>query len=73
MFQNIVVFSLNSALPDECVVHGSALLRLYCALRGIAGIKYNLFNIKLWVSKNTNTKIIISDLMMMKFIYLCNW
>lgn len=27
-------------LPDRYVVQASALLRLYCALRGIAGIKF---------------------------------
>uniref|UniRef100_U5ETJ7 Integrator complex subunit 2 n=1 Tax=Corethrella appendiculata TaxID=1370023 RepID=U5ETJ7_9DIPT len=39
--QNLVVFALNSQLPDEYVVQASALLRLYCALRGISGIKFN--------------------------------
>ncbi|XP_059612357.1 integrator complex subunit 2 [Phlebotomus argentipes] len=39
--QNLVVFSMNSELPDECVVQASTLLRLYCALRGIAGVKFN--------------------------------
>lgn len=33
--QNILLNSLS----DQCVVQGSAMLRLYCALRGIAGIK----------------------------------
>lgn len=28
-------------LPDEYVVESAALLRLYCALRGIAGLKFN--------------------------------
>lgn len=37
--QKLVVFSINSQLPEECVVQAAALLRLYCALRGIAGIK----------------------------------
>lgn len=37
--QDIVEYSMNSSLPDEYVVQGAALLRLYCALRGIAGIK----------------------------------
>jgi integrator complex subunit 2 len=37
--QTIILFSLDSQLPDSCVVQASALLRLYCALRGIAGIK----------------------------------
>lgn len=39
--QIIVQGALNTAvpLPDEHVVQGASLLRLYCALRGIAGIK----------------------------------
>jgi integrator complex subunit 2 len=39
--QSIIVFSVNAQLPEEYVVQASALLRLYCALRGIAGIKFN--------------------------------
>lgn len=31
----------NQHLPDEFVVESAALLRLYCALRGIAGLKFN--------------------------------
>lgn len=31
----------NQHLPDEYVVECSALLRLYCALRGIAGLKFH--------------------------------
>lgn len=38
--QNILKSSTNAQLPDESVVQGAAILRLYCALRGIAGIKY---------------------------------
>lgn len=37
--QTIILFSLDSQLPDSFVVQASALLRLYCALRGIAAIK----------------------------------
>jgi integrator complex subunit 2 len=31
----------NQKLPDEHVIESAALLRLYCALRGIAGLKFN--------------------------------
>ena len=31
--------SESKCLPQELVIHGSALLRLYTALRGIAGLK----------------------------------
>eukprot|EP00061_Rhincodon_typus_P009608 g33239.t1 len=34
--------SVYSALKEENVVKASALLRLYCALMGIAGLKYEL-------------------------------
>lgn len=37
--QNILKSSQISNLPDEYVIQGAAILRLYCALRGIAGIK----------------------------------
>lgn len=37
--QNILKKTVNSQLPNESVVEGAAILRLYCALRGIAGIK----------------------------------
>lgn len=39
--QSIVMAAINATapLPDELVVRGATLLRLYCALRGIAGIK----------------------------------
>lgn len=37
--QNILKSSQNCHLPDEYVIQGAAILRLYCALRGIAGIK----------------------------------
>ncbi|KAG4078401.1 hypothetical protein HA402_013112 [Bradysia odoriphaga] len=52
--QNIVVFSLNAQLTDELVVQGAALLRLYCALRGIAGIKFNDDEIHLLVQLITS-------------------
>jgi len=32
---------VNDHLPDEYVVESAALLRLYCALRGIAGLKFS--------------------------------
>lgn len=32
---------VNQHLPDEYVVESAALLRLYCALRGIAGLKFS--------------------------------
>ncbi|XP_058467120.1 integrator complex subunit 2 isoform X2 [Malaya genurostris] len=38
--QHIVIFSKNAQLPEEHVVQSSAMLRLYCALRGISGIKF---------------------------------
>lgn len=37
--QSIVIYSMNTSIPDEYVVQGATLLRLYSALRGIAGIK----------------------------------
>ncbi|XP_055542549.1 integrator complex subunit 2 isoform X2 [Wyeomyia smithii] len=38
--QNIVMFSQNSQLQERHVVQSAAMLRLYCALRGISGIKF---------------------------------
>ncbi|KAK5638910.1 hypothetical protein RI129_013205 [Pyrocoelia pectoralis] len=38
--QNIVNACSDNELPDHCVVQASVLLRLYCALRGIAAIKF---------------------------------
>ncbi|XP_022906481.1 integrator complex subunit 2 [Onthophagus taurus] len=38
--QSIINSSHNGQLPNSLVVQASALLRLYCALRGIAGIKF---------------------------------
>lgn len=38
--QAIISHSTNSQLADSHVVQASALLRLYCALRGIGGIKF---------------------------------
>ncbi|XP_043481221.1 integrator complex subunit 2 [Leptopilina heterotoma] len=38
--QNIVSHSSDSQLAESHVVQASALLRLYCALRGIGGIKF---------------------------------
>lgn len=37
--QDIIQASAEGQLPDQLVVQASALLRLYCAMRGIAGIK----------------------------------
>ncbi|XP_054712295.1 integrator complex subunit 2-like [Uloborus diversus] len=40
--KNLVLFSIDHHnLPDAKVVQASSLLRLYCALRGIAGLKFN--------------------------------
>lgn len=38
--QKIISASPEGQLPDSLVVQASALLRLYCALRGIAAIKF---------------------------------
>lgn len=38
--QKIIDFSPSGQIPDSVVVQASALLRLYCALRGIAAIKF---------------------------------
>lgn len=39
--KNLVLFSIDHHnLPDAKVVQASSLLRLYCALRGIAGLKF---------------------------------
>ncbi|XP_076254757.1 integrator complex subunit 2 isoform X2 [Rhynchophorus ferrugineus] len=38
--QKIIDFSPEGQIPDSLVVQASALLRLYCALRGIAAIKF---------------------------------
>lgn len=37
--KTFTTFSSNTVLSDEMVVQAAALLKLYCALRGIAGIK----------------------------------
>uniref|UniRef100_A0A8W7PSY0 Integrator complex subunit 2 n=1 Tax=Anopheles coluzzii TaxID=1518534 RepID=A0A8W7PSY0_ANOCL len=37
---NINMQSVNGALPEELVVQAAAIVRLYCALRGISGIKF---------------------------------
>ncbi|PNF24457.1 Integrator complex subunit 2 [Cryptotermes secundus] len=52
--QTIILFSLDSQLPDSCVVQASALLRLYCALRGIAGIKFQEDEVSLIVQLLTS-------------------
>lgn len=50
----IVNLSQNNILPDSHVVQASSLLRLYCALRGIAGIKLQDEEIGLLVSLVTS-------------------
>lgn len=37
--QNILKSSNDAHLADEYLIQGATILRLYCALRGIAGIK----------------------------------
>ncbi|EFX85507.1 hypothetical protein DAPPUDRAFT_300423 [Daphnia pulex] len=37
--QSLVQMAADEPLPDRCAVDASALLRLYCALKGIAGMK----------------------------------
>jgi len=38
--QNLLKNVKDNTLPNSSVVESSVLLRLYCALKGIAGIKY---------------------------------
>lgn len=38
--QNLLKNVKDNILPNSNVVQASVLLRLYCALKGIAGIKY---------------------------------
>nr|CAD7423644.1 unnamed protein product [Timema monikensis] len=45
---------MDSQLPESCVVEASALLRLYCALRGIAGIKFQEEEVSLIVQLVTS-------------------
>nr|CAD7400477.1 unnamed protein product [Timema poppensis] len=52
--QTIILFSMDSQLPESCVVEASALLRLYCALRGIAGIKFQEEEVSLIVQLVTS-------------------
>lgn len=52
--QAVVLYSLDQRLPDSCVVQASALLRLYCALRGIAGIKFQEEEVSLVVQLLTS-------------------
>lgn len=40
--QNLLKNVKDNTLPNSSVVQASVLLRLYCALKGIAGIKYVL-------------------------------
>lgn len=39
--QSLNLVAANMTLPDEVVVQAGALLKVFCALRGIAGIKFN--------------------------------
>lgn len=41
--QLIISQSADGQLAESCVVQASALLRLYCALRGIGGIKFQVY------------------------------
>ncbi|XP_054258735.1 integrator complex subunit 2 [Macrosteles quadrilineatus] len=52
--QDITLFSPNNKLPESRVVQASALLRLYCALRGIAGTKFQEEEISLIVQLVTS-------------------
>lgn len=52
--QIIVIQAMNNQLTDEYVVQGAALLRLYCALRGIGGIKFNDDEINLLIQLVTS-------------------
>ncbi len=47
--EEVLLHSVNTHLPDQFVVQAAALLRLYCALRGIAGLKFNDDEIQLLV------------------------
>jgi len=40
--QNLLKNVKDNTLPNTSVVESTVLLRLYCALKGIAGIKYVL-------------------------------
>ncbi|KAK9504230.1 hypothetical protein O3M35_010608 [Rhynocoris fuscipes] len=51
---NIVNQSVDNKLPEAYVVQASSLLRLYCALRGIAGIKLQEEEISLLVKLVTS-------------------
>lgn len=52
--QTIIMFSVGNRLPDSYVVRASSLLRLYCALRGIAGIKFQEEEVSLIVQLVTS-------------------
>lgn len=41
--QNLLKNVKDNILPNSSVVQASVLLRLYCALKGIAGIKYVVY------------------------------
>ncbi|XP_035780824.1 LOW QUALITY PROTEIN: integrator complex subunit 2-like [Anopheles albimanus] len=38
--QSIILQSPNGSIPEELVVQAAVIMRLYCALRGISGIKF---------------------------------
>lgn len=37
--RNLLLFNSNDTLPDSQVIHATALLRLYCALKSLANLK----------------------------------
>ena len=39
--RSLVLFTNNDTLPDSQVIHATALLRLYCALKSLASLKFN--------------------------------
>ncbi|XP_075220865.1 integrator complex subunit 2 isoform X2 [Lycorma delicatula] len=52
--QGAVLFSVDNKLPPSSVVQASSLLRLYCALRGIAGVKFQEDEVSLIVQLLTS-------------------
>lgn len=39
--RNLLLFNSNDTLPDSQVIHATALLRLYCALKSLANLKFS--------------------------------
>ncbi|XP_063858155.1 integrator complex subunit 2-like isoform X1 [Scylla paramamosain] len=39
--RNFLLFNSNDTLPDSQVIHATALLRLYCALKSLANLKFS--------------------------------